>query len=98
VQYRGVTAHITARDRSLGGKKWWNVFQNRELQDLIHIAVQQNHEVPAELPSDLLEQRSDIREAEAQLIVANGQISVPKAAYFLQISLMATSGFRDRLP
>jgi len=31
-------------------------------------------EIPAELPSSLLERRPDIREAEAQLIAANAQI------------------------
>jgi multidrug efflux system outer membrane protein len=50
-------------------------------------------EVPAGLPSSLLERRADIREAEQNLISANAQIGVARSAYFPQISLTGSAGF-----
>ena len=52
-------------------------------------------EVPAGLPSALLERRPDVREAEQNLVAANAQIGVAKAAYFPQISLTGTAGYES---
>lgn len=52
-------------------------------------------EVPAGLPSSLLERRPDVREAEESLISANAQIGVARAAYFPQISLTGSAGYES---
>jgi multidrug efflux system outer membrane protein len=49
--------------------------------------------VPEGLPSDLLVNRPDIRQAEQDLIAANAQIGAAKALYFPTISLTGAYGF-----
>jgi multidrug efflux system outer membrane protein len=51
--------------------------------------------VPAGLPSDLLANRPDIRQAEQDLIAANAMIGVAKSLYFPSISLTGLFGYES---
>ncbi|HXA67993.1 MAG TPA: efflux transporter outer membrane subunit [Bryobacteraceae bacterium] len=53
-------------------------------------------ELPAGLPSSLLERRPDIRQAEENLIAANAQIGAARALFFPQLSLTGTYGSQSR--
>lgn len=49
-------------------------------------------QIPAGLPSSLLEQRPDIRQAEARLVAANARVGKAKAMFFPSLSLTAFFG------
>lgn len=52
-------------------------------------------QVPMALPSQLLERRPDIASAERQVIAANAQIGVAEAAWFPDLTLNASGGYRN---
>ena len=51
--------------------------------------------VPAGLPSELLERRPDVRQAEEIIVSANAQIGVAKASFFPSISLTGIGGLES---
>lgn len=51
--------------------------------------------VPLALPSQLLERRPDIASAERQVIAANAQMGVAEAAWYPDLTLSASGGYRN---
>ena len=60
---------------------------------LIEQPLPQN--VPAGLPSELLERRPDVRQVEENIAAANAQIGVAKASFFPSLSLTGSGGLES---
>jgi outer membrane protein, multidrug efflux system len=54
--------------------------------------------IPVGLPSDLLQRRPDIAEADRNVAAATARIGVAKAAYFPQLSLTGFAGYESSSP
>ena len=62
------------------------------VRETSHMTWPEPEEIPAGIPSQLLERRPDIQHAEAQLVAANANVGAAKAQLFPQLSLSATGG------
>ena len=67
--YRGLTQEQTAQNdsSSIGDEKWWSVFQDKVLQDLIRTALAKNY---------------DIRIAASRVLQAQAQLGITRADQF----------------
>jgi outer membrane protein, multidrug efflux system len=72
---------------ALLGRNPGSIDRGRTIDELMFPAV------PAGLPSDILTNRPDIRQAEQDLIAANANIGVAKSLYFPSISLTGLFGW-----
>jgi multidrug efflux system outer membrane protein len=75
--YRGLTAEETASasTQSLGEQKWWEVFQDEQLQKLIRTALKQNY---------------DARIAAARVLAAQAQLGITRANQFPTVNAIGS--------
>jgi len=98
-QYRDALAHVPELEREIArqenfisvllGRNPGPIARGSDIDGFLFPAV------PGALPAALLERRPDIRQAEQQLIAANADIGVAKAAYFPDISLTGLLGLES---
>ena len=98
-QYREALARVPELERQIAhqenfisvllGQNPGSIARGRTIDELSFPAV------PGDLPASLLERRPDIRQAEENLVAANADIGVAKAAYFPNISLTGSFGFES---
>src|SRR5258706_157358 len=98
-QYLAAAAQVPELERQIArqenfisvllGRNPGPIARGREIEALAFPAV------PGALPAALLERRPDIRQAEQNLVAANADIGVAKAAYFPRISLTAALGLES---
>jgi outer membrane protein, multidrug efflux system len=98
-QYREAAARVPELEREIAqqenfisvllGQNPGPIARGRDIDALLFPAV------PGGLPASLLERRPDIRGAEENLIAANADIGVAKAAYFPDISLTGLLGLES---
>ncbi len=98
-QYETAAASIPQIESQIGqtenalsillGRNPGPIIRGKTIHELAYPAI------PAGLPSQLLERRPDLAQAEQNLIAANAQIGAAKALYFPSISLTGSFGFES---
>src|ERR1700720_4640492 len=71
--YRGLTPEEAAKSdaKSLADEKWWEVFQDEQLKELVKTALQQNY---------------DVRTAATRILQGQGQLGIKRADQFPTIA------------
>src|SRR4029077_11694515 len=71
--YRGVTPEEAAKNetRSLADEKWWQVFQDEQLKELLKTALQQNY---------------DVRIAAARILESQAQLGIMGSNQFATVA------------
>ena len=72
----------TTGTASLADQKWWELFQDKELQQLIHTALEQNY---------------DVRIAATRILEAQAQLGIIRSNQFPQVNAGATTAIQ-RIP
>jgi multidrug efflux system outer membrane protein len=97
-----VTANLAVAERAVGtyesalaailGRSPREVFDARITRDVTQVQLLDVPQVPAGLPSDMLERRPDVKQVEAQLAAASLRIDAARTQYFPSLSLTASYG------
>jgi multidrug efflux system outer membrane protein len=90
VRVPSIERQIAQRENALSvllGRNPGPVARGRPIDEL------QLPEIPAGIPSDLLDRRPDIQRAEQNLVAANAQIGIARAQYFPSISITGLFGY-----
>jgi outer membrane protein, multidrug efflux system len=84
VEYRGLSPDQVAQSRaiSFGNEKWWNVFEDEALRELIQTALKQNY---------------DVRIAAARLLEARAQLGITRADQLPSVDASG-SALNERIP
>jgi multidrug efflux system outer membrane protein len=76
--YRGLTPDEAAKNdpKSLGDEKWWEVFQDEQLKELIKTALQQNY---------------DVRRAAVRVLEAQASLGITRSNQFPTVAVQAAA-------